>query len=151
MNADNKQALSIKHAASSASKNAYQVTGSFIKSSFEEKQPVWLRKVIMLKARCLRLAGQTTVIGSTVFSFDVSGVCSVENLGNAKVDFDILLQQNGVLPFEEEVKPVLPVVEQDVITPPVPKMMAKHTVIEDTNDADDDKSDKTDKKKKTTK
>lgn len=50
----------------------------------------------MLKAYCKRLRGRCLLLNNTSFSFDEDGYCEVEDVGNAKLDFELLLKKNGV-------------------------------------------------------
>lgn len=126
MDAATKHELAVKNTASSGGKNSSQVTSAFLRSSFEpNKRENFtegnMRK--MLKARCERLTGRSTVIGNTAFAFDKDGVCSVLDQGNARVDFELLLQQNGVRPFEEApavVQEAAPKAVRPVIVPDAP-------------------------------
>jgi hypothetical protein len=122
MDAATKQALAVKNTATGGAKLANQVTQSFLQTSFESNKSANftegnMRK--MLKARCERLTGRSTVIGNTVFAFDKDGVCNVLDQGNARVDFEILLQQNGVRPFDVAPVVAAPVVAAPVVAAPV--------------------------------
>lgn len=59
----------------------------------------------MLKAKCTRLAGQSTVIGNTAFAFDQKGITRVTDQGNTRLDFDVLCVQNGVVRLADDETP----------------------------------------------
>ena len=119
-----KHELAVKNTATGGAKSAVQVVGSFLKAAFETPTRGYFTEGHMLKAKCPRLAGRSTVLGNTVFAFDKDGVCSVLDQGNARVDYELLLQQNGVQKFEESAPVIkaesLPLKDARVFTPDPP-------------------------------
>lgn len=50
----------------------------------------------MLKAYCKRMAGRSVLINNTSMQFDDEGYCEVADVGNNRLDFELLLKKNGV-------------------------------------------------------
>lgn len=107
---------------SESPKHSGQLMSSLAKQFTAPTTPGYFREGPMLKAMCKRLAGRTTVIGNTVFTFDKAGICRIINQGNTALDYEFLLKQNGVHKLDDDEKiipryPLSPAVEE---TPALP-------------------------------
>lgn len=112
-----KIAGAIRNAANGTPKNYAQVSNSFLKAAFDTPKRGYFTEGPMLKAKSMRLAGKSTVVGNTVFSFDKEGICKVIDQGNARLDFEVLIQQNGVQKVEDVV--AAPAADAVVVAPVV--------------------------------
>lgn len=72
------------------------VMSSFIKGSMASPAPKEKKMQRILTARCRRLAGQSTVVGTTVISYDKDGTCRLIDHANVSADFEVHCRQNGV-------------------------------------------------------
>jgi len=89
-----------------------------------------------LKAKCMRLAGRSTVIGQTAFAFDIDGLCKTLDQGNARVDYQVLIAQNGVTEVMDA--PMSPTPR--LIIPAMPKSAPVKVFEETTNGVEEDMS-----------
>ena len=78
-----------------------------------------------MKAKCIRLADRSVLVGKTVFAFDRFGLCVVipDGRGGYSVDFANLLKLNGV----KEVKDVAPAPSVPAALVPKPALASKLT------------------------
>lgn len=109
---------------SESPKTSGQLMEALAKKFTQPSRPGYSNEGPMLKARCPRLAGRTHVIGNTVFPFDKHGICRIPDAGNNRLDYEVLLQQNGVTPWED------PVATEGALPAPAPEPAAPPAVIE---------------------
>lgn len=102
-------------AAAGGGKSVTAITSSFIKGSMAASAPKEKKMQKILTARCRRLAGQSTVVGTTVISYDKDGTCRVVDQAHASSDFEVHCRQNGV-----ERLPDLILTEEGEAPPPEP-------------------------------
>lgn len=117
-------------AAAGGGKSVTAITSSFMKGSMAAPAPKEKKMQKILVSRCRRLAGQATVVGTTVISYNKDGICHLPDHANASVDFEAHCRQNGVERLadimvgmgDEEAAPAAPpaspVVAPEDIAPP---------------------------------
>lgn len=117
-----------------------------------------MAKAKILRAKCPRMAGMSTVIGNTVFSFDAEGMCRKISEGHSLYDFDVLCSLNGVTRIEDDIpvaelaKTLTPLKVVSPIIPDVPSVTSLDVSDEGEPDLvvpaqEDDVMDKNEKKK----
>jgi len=124
-----------------------------MKNAFDVPRIGYFKEGPMLRAQCKRLAGRSTVVGGTVFTFNDEGVCSVIDQANAKVDFETLCAQNGVSVYTDApavVAPVAPVAVKEELKAVISEAVDDEEAEEDDSFTKDKsvKSEKSDSKKK---
>lgn len=60
------------------------------------------KETTMLKAYSKKYKERNLLIGNTSFSFDREGYCSIEDVGNNRVDYELLLKLNHVTAVVDE-------------------------------------------------
>ena len=77
-------------------KSIYEIMASAPKRNPRGGSLVSEREIQMLKAYSKKYKDRNVLINKTPFSFDSDGYCSVPDVSNARIDFELLLKMNHV-------------------------------------------------------
>jgi len=77
-------------------KSIYEIMASAPKRNPRGGSLVSEREIQMLKAYSKKYKDRNVLINKTPFSFDSDGYCSVPDVSNARVDFELLLKMNHI-------------------------------------------------------